>query len=259
MPSSARLAELGEFRPAVVDHRRVHRAQDAVRHRRRARESAGNGGRRCARSSGTSSGSLHDEFVGFGGPAAGVELECRSAVKACRHAMPNATVSQALTNAGHPVPDTGEIDAEIDVAERLLPGLERRLKAEITGRRDVRPLQPRPLCHRRLALPDHAARRGRAAHDRRRPSARSRFAREEGVQRAAARRRHLAVPGRRSTSRWSSIARSISTASSSSTSPAAAARSSPASCSTTSTASSSRTACGFRSMSRPPRAPPSAA
>ena len=40
---------------------------------------------------------------------------------------------------------------------------------------------------------------------------------------------------------------------------AGAARSSPASCSTTSTASSSPTACGFRSMSRPPRAPPSAA
>ncbi len=37
------------------------------------------------------------------------------------------------------------------------------------------------------------------------------------------------------------------------------ARVEPASCSTTSTDSSSRTACGSRSMSRPPRAPPSAA
>ena len=80
-----------------------------------------------------------------------------------------------------------------------------------------------------------------------------------GRERAAARRRHLAVPGRPSITRSSSTARNISTTSSSSTSPAGAAWSSPASCSTSSTASSSRTGCGFRSISRPPRAPPSAA
>ena len=47
-----------------------------------------------------------------------------------------------------------------------MPGLERRLKAERVGRGAVRPLHPRPLRHRCLALSDDAARRRGAAHDR---------------------------------------------------------------------------------------------
>ena len=108
------------------------------------------------------------------------------------------------------------------MAERLMPGLERRLKAEIAGGVAFRPLHARPLRDRRLALPDHAARRGDAAHDRRGRAgdrARARGGRAACCRAAAARRR----PGRRSTTRWSSTARSISTASSISTSPAAAA------------------------------------
>ena len=98
-----------------------------------------------------------------------------------------------------------------------------------------------------------------AAHDRRsRTGDRDcRARRRAACCRAAAARRR---PARPSTNRWSSTARSISTASSISTSPARALRgrarhrarrSQPR--------SSSRTACGFRSISRPPRAPPSAA
>ena len=40
------LGELGEFRAAVIDHRRVDRAQHAIREPASAREFAGNGGRR---------------------------------------------------------------------------------------------------------------------------------------------------------------------------------------------------------------------
>ena len=121
------------------------------------------------------------------------------------------------------------------MAERLLPGLERRLNAEVAGRRRFRPLHPRPLCHRCLALSDHAARRGHAAHDggsRTRDRDCARRGRRRDCRAAAARRN----PARPSTIRWSSTARSISTAFSISMSRAAAAASSPASCSTISTA-----------------------
>ena len=70
------------------------------------------------------------------------------------------------------------------------------------GRGAVRPLHARALRHRRLALPDHADRRGRAAHDeggRARARARARGGRE----RAAARRRHLAVRPDGQFRRWS--------------------------------------------------------
>ena len=104
------------------------------------------------------------------------------------------------------------------------------------GRSEVRPLHPRPLCDRRLALPDDAAGRGHAAH-RRGGGAGDRASRaRRACQRAAARRRHLAMRADRQLIRWSSIARSISTASSISMSRAAAAWSSPASCSTISIA-----------------------
>ena len=145
------------------------------------------------------------------------------------------------------------------LAKRLMPGLERRLEGRARGRGAVRPLHPRPLCDRRLALPDHAARRGAAAHDRRGRAGDRDRARREGVsvlprgggtsqcgqtvnaslvvdcskhlnQHPRARRRRPALRGR---------ARHR------------ARRPQPR--------SSSRTACGFRSTSRPPRAPPSAA
>ena len=89
--------------------------------------------------------------------------------------------------------------------------------------------------------------------------ARARARARGGRQRAAARRRHLAgrADGQRLAGhRLLEISRPRSRARRRA---AGAAWSSPASCSTSSTASSSRTACGFRSTSRPPRAPPSAA
>ena len=51
-------------------------------------------------------------------------------------------------------------------AAQLLPGPGTQAEGRDHGRRDVRSLQPRPLCDRRLALPDDAARRGGAAHRR---------------------------------------------------------------------------------------------
>ena len=113
------------------------------------------------------------------------------------------------------------------MAERLLPGLERRLKAEVTGGVRFRPLHARPLCHRRLALPDHAARRGRRRARWKKPNGRSRFARAEGVQRAAARRRLVA--GRADGQRLAHhrLLEASQRASSISTSPAAAARVEP--------------------------------
>src|SRR6185437_14016011 len=74
--------------------------------------------------------------------------------------------------------------------------------------------------------------------------------------RVAAEPRNVARP---STMASSSMSPNTSTASFRSTLPTAFAQSSRASCSTTSTGSSSRTAFGSRSMSPPPRAPPSAA
>ena len=76
------LAQLGEFRPAVIDGRRVHRAQHAVGHVRRT-------GDLQEVTSGIARGILgHDWFLfrlnlgGFGRPPAGVEVERRSTVKA---------------------------------------------------------------------------------------------------------------------------------------------------------------------------------
>ena len=84
------------------------------------------------------------------------------------------------------------------------------------------------------------------------------LARAEGVQRAAARRRHLAVrpDGQRI------AGRRLLEASEQDLELDVGDRRcvvEPASCSTSSTARSSRTGCGFRSTSRPPRARPSAA
>src|ERR1700742_4022505 len=59
-------------------------------------------------------------------------------------------------------------------------------------RRDVRPIRPRALCDRRLALPDDATWRGRAAHDRGSRAHTGTCARGGG-ERAAAWWRHLAV------------------------------------------------------------------
>ena len=78
------------------------------------------------------------------------------------------------------------------MSETVCPGLERRLQGGADRRGHVRPLQPRPLRHRRLALSDHAGGRGRAAHDRGSQSGdRDRAGR--GRADHAARRRHLAV------------------------------------------------------------------
>ena len=62
-----------------------------------------------------------------------------------------------------------------------MPGLERRLRAEVSGGVRFRPLRPRPLRDRRVALSDHAARRGVAAHDRRSRTGDRDLPRREGV------------------------------------------------------------------------------
>ena len=81
----------------------------------------------------------------------------------------------------------------------------------ISGRGALRSVHPRALRHRRLALSDDADRRGRAALDRR-SRARARARARGGRERAAARRRHLAVRPDGRTRRSSSTARNISTA-----------------------------------------------
>src|SRR3569833_1035938 len=60
------------------------------------------------------------------------------------------------------------------------------------GRSRFRPIRPWALCHRRLALSDHAARRGAAAHDRRSRTCDRNLPFGEGTG-DAARRRLLAV------------------------------------------------------------------
>ena len=139
-----------------------------------------------------------------------------------------------------------------------MPGLERRLKAELSGDvhfdRFTRGRYATDASHYQI-MPvgvvaprtDRGSRAGDAACPRRRR------------QRAGARRRHLAgrPGGRRFAGRGlleisHPHPRSRRQARS-------AARSSPASCSTISTGSSSRTGSGFRSIFPPPRAPPSAA
>ena len=155
----AALGELGEFRPAMVDDRRVHRAQHAVGQRRRARnlqEMTPGGARSILRHYRHSFG-LFDvprrRMSEWRARLVGLNSECDIRVK------PNRRQFYAVVNAA-------DLGAEDNLPIRLLPGLERRLKAEAGGRGAFRRLHPWALCHRRLALPDHAARRGDAAHDR---------------------------------------------------------------------------------------------
>ena len=179
MPSSTRLPELAELRPAVVDHRHVHRAQDAVRHRR-------------------GPGDLQEMAAGGAGGVLGHGFPRVRQSFGISTARRGVSVSLVAIKAGcesqssirrRPVVWSRNGRATAAGAGTQAEGRDHR-------RRDVRPLQPRPLCDRRLALPDDAARRGRAAHDRggrARACARARG----GGERAAARRRHLAVrPGR---------------------------------------------------------------
>ena len=144
------------------------------------------------------------------------------------------------------------------MAETSMPGLERRLKAELVGEvqfdrftrgryaTDASHYQIMPLG---VVVPRTIEEAERALA----------IAREEGVS---------VLPRGGGTSQSGQTVNDVAghrlleasrPACSSSTSPAGAAWSSPASCSTSSTAGSSRTGCGFRSTSRPPRAPPSAA
>ena len=104
------------------------------------------------------------------------------------------------------------------MAETVVPGLERRLQGGARRRGHVRPLHPRPLCDRCLALSGHAARRRGAAHDRRSQSGDSDCA-GGGRKRDAARRRHLAGRADGQYHARSSIARNTSTGFSSSMSP----------------------------------------
>ena len=144
------------------------------------------------------------------------------------------------------------------MAETVVPGLERRLKAHLLGEVQLRRVHARALCHRRLALPDHAGRRGRAALDqggRARARARARGGRE----RAAARRRHLAVrPDRQCLAGHRLLEASRPHARARRRRPALRGRARHRARRAQSPAAS-RTGCGFRSTSRPPRAPPSAA
>ena len=228
----------------MVDHRHVHRAQDAVRHRR----GAGDLQEMAARGAG--------RILGHVVPSRDISVFWHindapgSLPFACRH-------QGRMRESNHGT------KSEAGVLERndrraTAAGAGTQAEGRDHGRRDVRPLQPRPLCDRRLALPDDAARRGRAAHGRggrARACARARGGRE----RAAARRRHLAVRADRQRVAGHRLLEVPHRRSTRSTSASGAARSSPASCSTTSTASSSPTASGSRSTSRPPRARPSAA
>ncbi len=144
------------------------------------------------------------------------------------------------------------------MAATLVPGLERRLKAEIAGEvefdrftrgryaTDASHYQMMPLG---VVVPRTIAEAERAIA----------IARAGGRERAAARRRHLAERADRQRFAGHRLLEIPQPRSRARRARAAAAWSSPASCSTISTGGSSRTACGSRSTSRPPRAPPSAA
>ena len=228
MPSSTRRGQLRELRAAMVDDRRVHRAQDAVGQRR------GPGMCRKWRPA------VREEFLDIGVPSdfsgwigrsneppAGTS---RRAGTACRH---QGRMRQSVKPI-HRYADRGgamESTMAVTLCRAGAPA-----QGGSRGRRAVRPLHPRPLCDRCVPLPDDAAGRRRAARRRGRPSARSRSRAQEGVSVLAARRRHVAMRADGQRVAGHRLLASTSTASSSSTSPAGAAWSSPASCSTSSTA-----------------------
>src|SRR5580700_2951261 len=121
----AAFRQLGEFRPAVVDDRGVHRAEHAVGQRRRARnlqEMTPGGARNILRHYRHSFGL----FMCRGGAVrrrarlVGLNRECDIRVK------PNRRQFYAVVNAA-------DLGAEDNLPIRLLPGLERRLKAEEVG------------------------------------------------------------------------------------------------------------------------------
>ncbi len=124
----------------------------------------------------------------------------------------NATLRSSHFGA-RPLRGGGRIAGTVDAGARTAA------QGGVDRRGALRPLHPRALCHRRLPLSDDAASASSTPRTVEEARAGDRDRARGGRQRSAARRRHLADAGRRSTARSSSTARNISTASSNSTSP----------------------------------------
>ena len=197
----AALGELGEFRAAMIDDRRVHRPQHAVGQRRRPRnlqEMTPGGARSILRHFRHSFGRIRLPRRRMSESAArlvALNSECDIRVKS----NSTSTAIRALLSRSDLPRRGGQGAGTADARARK--NARTAAQGGASGRCALRRLHAWALCHRRLALSDHAARRGDAAHDR---GSRTGDRDLPGRRRAgdAARRRHVAGRPDRQPRRW---------------------------------------------------------